>query len=92
MKSDRIAFSCQTFGYDITTEQDVELPSIYITVWVSEGSTGKALELECKTPDELWQFIRDMAKDRMKTLRQTFNYLEPVRKSGLPINLGDLFK
>lgn len=91
MKPDRISFTCTTHGYCTTTEQDVELPSIYVTVWTAQGSVGKAHELECHTPQELWNFIRAMNKNRAKTLLQTFNYVEVQRSTNLPINLEDLF-
>lgn len=92
MKSAPTSVTCSTYGWDTETEQDVELPSVYVTVWVrAGGSTGRALEQECKTPEELWGFIRALNRDRAKTLKQTFNYIEPERKDGLPINLTDLF-
>lgn len=86
------SITCHTHGYDEVTGQDVELPSIFATVWVrAGGSTGRALEQECKTPEELWGFIRALNNNRAKTLAQTFNYREPERKDGLPQDLGDLF-
>ena len=91
MKSAQTSIQCATFGWDTETEQDVELPSVYVTVYTANGSIGTGHELECKTPEELWHFIRAMNKDRKGTLLQTFNYREQERKAGLPIDLGDLF-
>lgn len=92
MKTDPSHITCITYGWDTETEQDVELPSVHATVWVHAGSTGQALTQECKTPEELWGFIRALNRDRKKTLKETFNYTESGRKTGLPIDLGDLFK
>lgn len=92
MKSAPLSITCQTHGWDTETEQDVELPSVYLTIWVKAGgSTGKALERECKTPEELWGLVRALNKDRARVLKETFNYIEPERKDGLPKDLGDLF-
>lgn len=93
-KSAPISFTCTTFAWDADIQADREYPEFWINVIVAEGNVGKLLEHECKTPEELAEFIRDFNRDRPAALLKYFNYIEKVpvsKKSSLPLDLSDLF-
>jgi len=93
MNSAHTFLTLHSHGWDTLTEQDVELPSVYVSIWVQDGgSSARQLEHECKSPQELWGLVRALNKDRGKTLQETFNYRERKHVSVIPSNLGDLFK
>ncbi len=92
MKPAHTSLTLTSHGWDSETQGDIELPSVFVTIWVKAGgSTGRALEHECSSAKELWELVRDLNRDRKSTLARTFNYVEPENPSGLPTNLGDLF-
>lgn len=92
MKSAPISVQISCHGWDTELEKDILLPSTHVVIWAHiGGSTAKSFEKKLTTPIDLWEFLRELSTDFELVMKREFNYIPPVRRSGLPTNLGDLF-
>jgi len=89
-------FDISTFGWKDGESDDIEQDDIVVTIWAPiSTSTGRAFSHTCNSPEELWEYIREIIRDPLVALKKYFNYEPPPAlkpKANLPLNLGDLFK
>lgn len=83
-------------GWQPLTLEEQLLDSIWVGITVPvSGRGGVALQKECKSPQELWVFLRALTSTPLATLKEEFNYTLPQAYKEIkliPVNLSTLFK
>lgn len=81
----------QTIGWDMATQKDGPTDSIAVSVMVRNGpAEGRYLMKECKTAEELWNYLKALDRERDLTLAWNFNYTGPPKPKTAQEMLNEL--
>lgn len=91
--SSPIGVTVDTYWWDEKEEKFVPSNCVFVTAWAPiSGSTGRGFEKTCCTPQELWDYMTALTEDKLKVLKDEFDYIPPAGSSPLPADLKELFK
>lgn len=79
--------------WDEQLQHDIPSDCINVKIWAKDkGSNCRAFDLNCHTPQELWDYIHALVANKERVLKEKFNYETPKDSRCLPTDLMDLFQ